>query len=236
MALSSSIKIPECTSGIANSVPASELELGWSKEDKKIWIKYGLSPSYLMEMRKIEERLLGEHVCSTVDILEGKPLGACTEFAIPEVHSGIFIDEGCAINRAYWTWKRTGAVNEFEEVGRAVFKILQDPWGGSPIYLDADERKADRTEKGTVAGRDRRQLLEAAGLLGISAFATSLFGTFERMLGVGGEASNDVRTHVNTVTRHVGVIGSQLAALEQSVAGAQENSFHTARRAAFDRE
>ena len=49
------------------------------------------------------------------------------------------------------------------------------------------------------------------------------------MLGVGGEASNDVRTHVNTVTRHVGVIGSQLAALEQSVAGAQENSFHTAR-------
>ena len=56
------------------------------------------------------------------------------------------------------------------------------------------------------------------------------------MLGVGGEASNDVRTHMNTVTRHVGVIGSQLAALEQSVAGAQENSFHTARRAAFDRE
>ena len=87
-----------------------------------------------------------------------------------------------------------------------------------PIYLDADERKTDRTEKGTVAGRDRRQLLEAAGLLGISAFATSLFGTFERMLGVGGEASNDVRTHVNTVTRHVGVIGDQLAALEQSVA------------------
>ena len=61
--------------------------------------------------------------------------------------------------------------------------------GGSPIYLDADERKAARTEKGTVAGRDRRQLLEAAGLLGISAFATSLFGTFERRLDVGGEAS-----------------------------------------------
>ena len=165
-----------------------------------------------------------------------RQLGACTEFAIPEVHSGIFIDEGCAINRAYWNWKKTGAVNEFEEVGRAVFKILEDPWGGSLIYLDADERMAARKEKGTVAGRDRRQLLEAAGLLGISAFATSLFGTFERMLGVGGEASNDVRTHMNTVTCHVGVIGNQLAALEQSVAGAQENSFHTARRAAFDRE
>ena len=41
---------------------------------------------------------------------------------------------------------------------------------------------------------------------------------------------------MNTVTRHVGIIGNQLAALEQSVAGAQENSFHTARRAAFDRE
>ena len=136
--------------GTTQSVPASELELGWLKEDKKIWIKYGLSPAYLREMRKIEERLLGEHVCSTLDILEGKPLGACTEFVIPEVHSGIFIDEGCAINRAYWAWKRTGAVNEFEEVGRAVFKILQDPWGGSPIYLDADERKVDRTEKGTV--------------------------------------------------------------------------------------
>ena len=148
--------------GTEQSVPASELELGWSKEDKKIWIKYGLSPAYLKEMRKIEERLLGEHVCSTVDILEGKSLGACTEFAIPEVHSGIFIDEGCAMNRAYWNWKKTGAVNEFEEVGRAVFKILQDPWGGSPIYSDADERKADRTEKGTIAGRDRRQLLEAA--------------------------------------------------------------------------
>ena len=38
------------------------------------------------------------------------------------------------------------------------------------------------------------------------------------------------------MTRHVGVIGSQLAALERSVAGAQENSFHTARWAAFDRE
>ena len=69
--------------GTEQSVPASELELGWTKEDKKIWIKYGLSPAYLREMRKIEERLLGEHVCSTVDILEGKPLGACTEFAIP---------------------------------------------------------------------------------------------------------------------------------------------------------
>ena len=97
----------------------------------KVWVVTCL----FKEMRKIEERLLGEHVCSTVDILEGKPLGACTEFAIPEVHSGIFIDEGCAINRAYWTWKKTGAVNEFEEVGRAVFKILQDPWGGSPIYF-----------------------------------------------------------------------------------------------------
>ena len=32
------------------------------------------------------------------------------------------------------------------------------------------------------------------------------------------------------------IIGNQLSALEQSVAGAQENSFHTARRAAFDRE
>ena len=129
------------TNGTTQSVPASELELGWSKEAKKIWVKYGLSPAYLREMRKIEDRLLGEHVCSTVDILEGKPLGACTEFAIPEVHSGIFIDEGCTINRAYWVWKRTGAVSEFEEVGRAVFKILQDPWGGAPIYLDADERK-----------------------------------------------------------------------------------------------
>ena len=70
--------------GTEQSVPASGLELGWTKEDKKIWIKYGLSPAYLQEMRKIEERLLGEHVCSTVDILEGKPLGACTEFAIPD--------------------------------------------------------------------------------------------------------------------------------------------------------
>ena len=116
-----------------------------------------------------------------------------------------------------------------------MFKILEDPWGGTPIYL-ADGDQVARKEKGTVAGRDRRQLLEAAGLLGISAFATSLFGTFERMLGVGGEASNDVRTHVNTVTRHVGIIGNQLSALEQSVAGAQENSFHTARWAAFDRD
>ena len=79
------------------SVPEGGLELGWTEEDRKIWIKYGLSPAYLREMRKIEERLLGEHVCTTVDILEGEPLGACSEFAIPEVHSGIFIDEGCAI-------------------------------------------------------------------------------------------------------------------------------------------
>ena len=43
------------------------------------------------------------------------------------------------------------------------FKILQDPLGGAPIYLDADDRKADRAEKSTVAGRDRRQLLELPG-------------------------------------------------------------------------
>ena len=77
--------------GTEQSVPASELELGWSKEDKKIWIKYGLSPAYLKEMRKIEERLLGEHVCSTVDILEGKPLGG--------VH--IICDPGSAFRDLY---------------------------------------------------------------------------------------------------------------------------------------
>ena len=131
------------------SVPEGGLELGWTEEDRKIWIKYGLSPAYLREMRKIEERLLGEHVCTTVDILEGEPLGACSEFAIPEVHSGIFIDEGCAINRAYWDWKKTGAVAEFEEVGRAVFKILEDPMGGTLIYLDDGEQIA-RKKKGTV--------------------------------------------------------------------------------------
>ena len=80
------------------SVPESVFGFGWTDEDMKVWVKYGLSPAYLREMRKIEERLLGEHVCTTLDILEGQPLGACTEFAIPEVHSGIFIDEGCAIN------------------------------------------------------------------------------------------------------------------------------------------
>ena len=41
------------------SVPEGGLELGWTAEDRKIWIKYGLSPAYLREMRKIEERLLG---------------------------------------------------------------------------------------------------------------------------------------------------------------------------------
>ena len=117
-----------------------------------------------------------------MDILEGRPLGACTEFAVPEVHSGIFIDEGCAINKAYWDWKRTGAVAEFEEVGRAVFKILEEPLGGTPIY-PVDGEQVARGEKRTVAGRDRRQLLEAAGLLGISASAMSLFGTFAGCLG-----------------------------------------------------
>ena len=29
------------------SVPTTGLELGWTKEDKMIWIKYGLSPAYL---------------------------------------------------------------------------------------------------------------------------------------------------------------------------------------------
>ena len=81
-------------------------------------------PTYLREMRKIKKRLGGDHICTTVDILEGLPLGACTEFAVPEVHSGVFIDEGCAINKAYWEWKRTGAVAGFEEVGRAVTCLL----------------------------------------------------------------------------------------------------------------
>ena len=100
------------------SVPASGLELEWTKEDKKIWIKYGLSPAYLKEMRKIEERLLGEHVCTTVDILEGKPLGACTELAIPEVHSGIFIDEGCAINGLIGTGRKRVQLTSLKRWGR----------------------------------------------------------------------------------------------------------------------
>ena len=79
---------------------------------------------------------------------------------------------------------------EFEEDGRGLFKILEEPLGGTPIYPANGEQVA-RGEKRTVAGRDRRQLLEAAGLLGISAFATSLFGTFGRMLGVDGDVSND---------------------------------------------
>ena len=111
------------------SVLESDIGFGWNDEDMGLWIKYGLSLAHLREMRKIKKRLLGEHVCTTVDILEGRPLGACTEFAVPEVHSGIFINEGCAINKAYWDWKRTGAVAEFEEVERAVFKILEEPLG-----------------------------------------------------------------------------------------------------------
>ena len=99
----------------ANDTEQSVLEsvngFGWTDEDMEIWVKYGLSPAYLREMRKIEERLLGEHVCTTLDILEGRPLGACTEFAVLEVHSEIFIHEGCAINKAYWDWKRTGSVS-----------------------------------------------------------------------------------------------------------------------------
>ena len=35
------------------SEPEGGLELLWTKEDKKVWIKYGLSPAYLKEMRKI---------------------------------------------------------------------------------------------------------------------------------------------------------------------------------------
>ena len=190
----------------ANTTEQSELESVWNDEVMGLWIKYGLSPAYLREMRKIKKRLVGEHVCTTVDILEGQPLGACTEFAVPEVHSGVFIDKGCAINKAYWEWKRTGAVAEFEEVGRAVTKIMEEPMGGTP-NSPADEEQLAKGEKRAVAGRDRRQVLEAVGLLGISAFATSLFGTFGRMLGLDGDANNDVRTHVNTVTRHMGIIG-----------------------------
>ena len=128
--------------------------------------------------------------------MEGLPLGACTEFAVPEVHSGVFMDEGCAINKAYWEWKRAGEVAGFEEVGRAVRKIMDEPVDGSP-NSPADEEQLVKDETRAVAGRDRRQVLEAAGLLGISAFATSLFGTFGRMLGLDGDANNDVRTHVN---------------------------------------
>ena len=107
----------------------------------------------------------------------------------------------------------------FEEVGRAVTKIMEEPMDGTP-NSPADKEQLAKGETRAVAGRDRRQVLEAAGLLGISAFATSLFGTFGRMLGLDGDANNDVRTHVNTVTRHVGIIGKQLSLLEESVAGA----------------
>ena len=122
----------------------------------------------------------------------------------------------------------------FEEVGRAVREIIEEPVHETPNSPADKERLVDGKTM-AVADRDRRQVLEAAGLLGISAFATSLFGTFGRMLGLDGDASNDVRTHVNTVTWHVGIIGKQLTLLEKSVASAQENSFHTARRAVFER-
>ena len=46
--------------------------------------------------------------------MEGLPLGACTGFAILEVHSGFFKDEECAISKAYWEWKTNGEVTGFE--------------------------------------------------------------------------------------------------------------------------
>ena len=57
--LNETVEEEPAANGTTQSVPASELELGWSKEDKKIWVKYGLSPAYLREMRKIEDRLSG---------------------------------------------------------------------------------------------------------------------------------------------------------------------------------
>ena len=97
-------------------------------------------------------------------------------------------------------------------------KIMDEPVDGPP-NSPADKEQLVDGETRAVAGRDRRQVLEAAGLLGISAFATSLFGTFGRMLGLDRDANNDVRTHVNTVNRHVGIIGKQMSLLEDGVAG-----------------
>ena len=91
-----------------NTTEHSVLESVWYDEVMGLWIKYGLSPAHLREMRKIKKRLGVDHICTTVDIMEGLPLGACTEFAVPEVHSGVFMDEGCAISKAYWEWKKTG--------------------------------------------------------------------------------------------------------------------------------
>ena len=63
----------------ANDTEQSVLEsvngFGWTDEDMEIWVKYGLSPAYLREMRKIEERLLGEHVCTTRGHFRGSAAG-----------------------------------------------------------------------------------------------------------------------------------------------------------------
>ena len=120
-------------------------------------------------MRKIKKRLGGDHICTTGDIMEGLPLEACTEFAVPEVHFGVFMDEGCAISKAYWEWKKTGEVAGLEEVGRAMMKIMDEPVDGPPNSPADKEQLVDGKTR-AVAGRDRRQVLEAAGLLGISAF------------------------------------------------------------------
>ena len=57
------------------SVPASGLELGWTKEDKKIWIKYGLSPAYLKEMRRKKKGCWGNMYAPRWTFWRGNPWG-----------------------------------------------------------------------------------------------------------------------------------------------------------------
>ena len=82
-----------------------------------------------------------------MDVLEGLPLRSCTGFAIPEVHSGVFRDEECAISKAYEKWKRTREVTRLEEVGRAVRDIIEEPVHEAPNSPADKERLVDGETK-----------------------------------------------------------------------------------------
>ena len=102
-------------------------------------------------------------------------LSTCSDFVIPEAMPGTFQER-----------ESTGEVAAFEEIGRVAYKILNPVEGFVPSWGLA------RGSGKTMLGRDRGQLLQAAGILGVTAFGSALYGSFERMLGIDGSGNDDI--------------------------------------------
>ena len=67
-----------------------------------MWELYGVSRAYVREINRLKEAVGGgaSDICSGLDLLAVRDLTTCRDFVIPEVMSGVFMDEHSEIAKA----------------------------------------------------------------------------------------------------------------------------------------